>query len=305
MTVTFVLAGVFAWQLGPVLAGTPGAVPKAQHSVRGDLVPDLRQELGSQGMAPAPLEGGRPRSRKLVLVLHGGSFRPRSPRDLAERALAPLTDDAERLGLRLLAPVAPSSWLSGGYRASSERSAEASDPATLWASPAGETLVLHLIAEELRQKRADPRRIYLAGHGAGATSALELAARHPQLFAGLALWSGTPAPLWQRGDGAAQGASVASVEPKVVGLVGDPVPALATVPVYLWTGAQDGILDRKALAMFVQQMQGQLDAGAGHVFQWTEQPGAHDYGPQGPGAGLQFLRDRKKAKPRKAQGSSR
>jgi len=266
------------------------------------LVRAAEPSVHDDASRPLALEGGRSTSRALVVVLHGGSYRARAPEDLAQRALQALDDEARRLGLRLLAPLAPDELLSSGE--------PGTDPATPWSTRRGEEQVLALVEQEVAARRADPARIMLAGHGAGATSAVRLAARHPQRFAAVALWSGTPEPLWDGVPGAPPSGSLiggagepehdaasrpAAAGPTVIGLVDDPVPALASVPVYLWSGHEDRSLDRQALALFVGQMREQQALGRGHELHWEHGPGEHDYGP-GPRRGLQFLRDRGRAR---------
>ncbi len=254
-------------------------------------------------VAPEVVEGGRLSSRRLVVVLHGGSWRPRTPRDLAERAVEPLDDAARELGLRLLAPVAPESWFGRTTPHAVVADARpvpdappdpthfAGDAATVWATPEGEARVLELVEREVARRRADPRRVYLAGHGAGATAAVHLAARHPDRFAAVAMWSGTPSPVWAPpADGGSR--------PRVVGLAEEPVPRLAEVPVYLWTGAQDDVLDRATLRRFVERMRDHATRGLGHELRWVEEPGGHDLGPGGPREGLAFLKAKRKPKRR-------
>src|SRR5262245_28096245 len=57
--------------------------------------------------ADAPLVGGRPNGRALVVALHGGSWTGRTPPQLAERLRTELDGEARRAGLRLIVPVAP------------------------------------------------------------------------------------------------------------------------------------------------------------------------------------------------------
>ncbi len=218
------------------------------------------------------LEGGRERSRILIVVLHGGSWKPTPALELARRALRELDDDARQLGLRLLAPVAPPSAVDPG---------EDFDPSLPWLTPAGEDTVLRVVREAVgKGGRTDPLRIHLAGHGSGATAAIHLAARYPDLFAGVAAWSGTPSPLW-------------NAERRVVGLVDDPVPKLNPVSVYLWTATDDPVLDRGALARFVDGMVRQRAGGDGAPWLWEQGEGHHGYGP-GPEAGLRFLKQQRR-----------
>jgi len=212
--------------------------------------------------ADAPLVGGRVNSRALVIVLHGGSWTGRTPPQLAERMRAELDGEARRAGLRLVVPVAPD----GG---------EDDEWQVPWLTAAGEALVLRVITDEVEAGRVDPRRIHLAGHGAGATGALHLAARHPELIAGVAAWSGAPSPLWDE-------------ERHVVGLAGDPVAGLREVAVYLWTGSDDEHLDRAALALLTDGLRRQRDGPRSRPLLIESGAGGHGYGP-GPRAGLRFL----------------
>jgi len=228
-------------------------------------VPALLPPPGSPLDEP-PLVGGRTNARALVVALHGGSWTGRTPRQLAERLLAELDGEARRAGLRLVVPVAPSN----------ERDEQWQVP---WLTPQGEADVLSVLSSELESGRADPRRLHLAGHGAGATAALHLAARHPELIAGVAAWSGTPAPLWDEGG-------------RVVGLVDDPVAGLAEVSVYLWTGADDPHLDRAALELLTSGLRRQREGG-GQPLLIESGAGGHGYG-ESPRAGLRFLAEQRK-----------
>lgn len=211
------------------------------------------------------LEGGKERSKSLVIVLHGGSWRPRPAVQLARSALEALSAEARRRKLRLLAPVAPIQCRT----------------TVPWLEGPGEALVLDLIDREVDAGRAHADRVYLAGHGSGATAALVLASRHPQRFAAVAAWSGTPPPLW----GETQ---------EVVGLAPDPVPGLKGVPVYLWSGNEDPVLDREALRFFVESMKDAADLDSSYELDWDRGPGGHDYGEEGPREGLKFLRARRR-----------
>jgi len=248
--------------LGQVSAGVP-------------VMPAHSSDLALSGGAPAPwpgggrddgvLEGGKARSKALVVVLHGGSWRPRAPAELARSALDALSTEARKRKLRLLAPPAPE-----GCRSS-----------VPWIEPTGDALVLALVESEVEAGRAAADRVYLAGHGSGATGALILAARHPEKFAAVAVWSGTPPPLWNE-------------DRQVVGLAPDPVPDLRGVPVYLWTGDDDPVLDRSALRLFVKGMQAEALLDRAFVLHWDHGPGGHDYGKAGPRLGLKFLQARRK-----------
>ena len=227
---------------------------------------------------PAALEGGRRGARTVVVVLHGGSFRPREPDELARRARDALDADAKRLGLRLLVPVAPAELLAAS------RTAGLGSP---WASAAGRELVLALLDAERAHRRLDPRRVHLAAHGAGVAAAVHLAAAHPRRFAGLALWSGTPEPLWERTEDGGR---------RLVGLAGDPVPRLSGVPVYLWTGDEDELLDRAVLERFVTGMRAAAREDGGRTrLRRAHGPGGHDHGP-GPREGLRFLKSLPRAR---------
>jgi pimeloyl-ACP methyl ester carboxylesterase len=232
---------------------------------------NIAPPLGAVGAWPGGdrddgiLEGGKTRSKALVVVLHGGSWKPKSPAELARSALDALSSEARKRKLRLLAPPAPAECRSS----------------VPWIEPAGEALVMALIVSELQAGRAVADRVYLAGHGSGATAALVLAARHPEKFAAVAVWSGTPPPLWDENR-------------QVVGLAHDPVPYLRGVPVYLWTGDDDPILDREALRLFVDGMQAEAQLDRAYVLHWDHGSGRHDYGAAGPRQGLKFLQARRK-----------
>ncbi|MGQ0553454.1 MAG: PHB depolymerase family esterase [Planctomycetota bacterium] len=223
--------------------------------------------------SPTPLVGGQERSRALLVALHGGSWKGRAPQQLAERLLRDFTGEARRAGLRLLVPIAAAA--DGGVSANAEAGGDPvgqSGWSVPWTSAAGQAQVLELITAELRSGRIDARRIYLAGHGAGATGALQVAARNPEVFAGVAVWSGTPAPLWDEHQ-------------QVIGLVDDPLPGLRGVPVYVWSGTDDEALDRGALALLLAGLREPRSAPV----LIESGLGGHGLGP-GPRAGLQFLR---------------
>ncbi len=260
-------------------------------------------------LAPGVLEGGRPRSRALLVALHGGSFSDSDPLHLAERCREALDAAARSEGLRLLVPVAPvpaealpetgerapaSAPLPGDgtprvaparvspARVSPARTASEGYQVP-WLLPEGEDLVLALIDAEIKARRADSTRIYLAGHGAGATGALMFAARHPERVTAVAAWAGTPPPLWD-------------ARRRVVGLMDNPVAALESVPVYLWTARDDVLLDRAALQLFTRGLAVQRPAPRLLI---DDESGGHGYGAAGPGPGLRFLHaQRRKEVPR-------
>ncbi|GEM_PF-2034764 len=241
-------------------------------SCLGLLCPEPLSLSGGSASLSAPgdredgaLEGGKERSKALVIVLHGGSWRPRPAVQLARSALEALSTEARRRKLRLLAPLAPVQCRT----------------TVPWLEAPGEALILDLIDREVASGRAHADRVYLAGHGSGATAALVLASRHPQRFAAVAAWSGTPAPLWDETQ-------------EVVGLAPDPVPGLKGVPVYLWSGNEDPVLDRAALRFFVEGMQEAADLDSSYELKWDRGPGGHDYGEDGPREGLKFLRARRR-----------
>ena len=224
------------------------------------------------GDPPAVLEGGLPGSHALVVALHGGSFGDRPPADLARRLLTDLSSEARVAGLRLLVPIAPAA----------PDAPDAEHFVVPWPQPDGEALVWSLVRRETAARRADPGRILLAGHGAGATGALTLAARHPELVAGVAAWSGTPEPLWDD-------------QHRVIGLAEPVVAGLRDVPVFVFTARDDPNLDRAALGLLVEGLRAQEHAtGTSHLV-WLEGEGGHGFGKTGPARGLRFLRDAGKA----------
>lgn len=213
---------------------------------------------------PLCLHGGSRGASALVIVLPGGSFRGASAEERARRALGEVSHDARRLRLAVLVPLPPE------------------DEATSvpFLEPAGETLVLTLLDEALEDTRLDPDRVTLAGFGAGATAALGLAAKHPRRFAAVAVWSGTPPPLWERRpDGGRE----------LVGLAGDPVAGLGGVPVYLFTAEDDRVLDRACLALFVDGMRTAAARDPAWSLTWEQGRGGHAFGAKGPWKGLRFL----------------
>ncbi|MHC5211596.1 MAG: alpha/beta hydrolase-fold protein [Planctomycetota bacterium] len=223
---------------------------------------------GGPALVPDVLEGGRSRSRVLVIALHGGSWSGHSPRHLAERLRDELDAPVRRQGMRLLVPVAPALEQGRTWQVP-------------WVQPAGEAAVLSLLQQELAADRVLPDRVSLAGHGAGATGALTVAARHPDLFAAVAAWSGTPSPVWGP-DG------------RVVDLLDDPAEGLWRVPVYLWTGTDDEHIDRDTLRLFVNRLRNAAEQRGGPGLTWEQGPGGHGYGPRGPEPGLVFLKGRRK-----------
>jgi poly(3-hydroxybutyrate) depolymerase len=256
-----------------------GAPTRTRTTARRAPAPPPRER--AERAAPPVLEGGARSSRALVIALHGGSWKDPDPGRLAERCLDDLSDAARRAGLRLLVPVAPAPEAGGGREHVYQ---------VPWLLPEGEALVLALIEGECAGRRADPARICLAGHGAGATGALVLAARHAGRIAGVAAWSGTPAPLWDE-------------HRRVIGLVDDPVPALRDVPVYLWTARDDPWLDRAALGLFTRGLEAQRQAPApgaartADLLLVADETGGHGYGVAGPAAGLRFLKAQRRPQP--------
>ena len=228
--------------------------------------------VGEDGSAPHYLQGGLEGSRALVVALHGGSWKRTAPKTLAERALRDLSSDARRTKLRLVVPIAPKEASTPDLH---------QDGTVPWISPVGEETVLTLIHQEVAFGRADPARIYLAGHGSGATAALMLGARHPEIFAAVAAWSGTPSPLWNE-------------EREVIGLLEDPAEGLTHLPVYLFTSKEDEVLDRDALRLFVKGMEAREGEDLSAPFLWHQGKGGHDFGSAGPGRGLRFLRSFRK-----------
>lgn len=223
---------------------------------------------------PIVLEGGRSGSRGLVIALHGGTWTGKPARERADRLKTDLSADARRASLRLLVPVAPEPGEPGAGKHGQPWHVP-------WLSPEGDALVLALIEQELESGRADPRRVYLAGHGAGATGALMLAARHHDLIAGVAAWSGVPSPLWDENR-------------RVIGLTEDVVAGLRRVPVYLWSGEDDEVIDRETLGFFVRAMRQQAEQLDGAELRWEQGPGEHGFGAQGAGCGLRFLKKQRK-----------
>ena len=233
----------------------------------------LPTAAGDDPSPPAALEGGLPGSHALVVALHGGSFGGRPPAELARRLLTDLSSEARAAGLRLLVPIAPAV----------PDAVDAEHYVVPWLQPDGEALVWSLVRRETASRRSDPGRILLAGHGAGATGALTLAARHPELVAGVAAWSGTPEPLWDD-------------QHHVVGLAEPVVEGLRDVPVFLFSARDDPILDRTALGLLVEGLRAQEQATGTAQLVWLEGEGGHSFGKAGPARGLRFLRDAGKAR---------
>lgn len=277
-TALIVLLGLLfaAAPVAPVVPGAgPAAAPVAAVCAPLGIAPDVESRLDDTG----PLIGGDPHSRALVVALHGGSWTGQSPRQLAERMLRELSGEARRARLRLVVPIAPPSGSDDEWQVP-------------WLSPEGEATVLRVIATERETQRLDARRVCLAGHGAGATGALHLAARHPELFAGVAAWSGVASPLWDQ-------------DQRVVGLVGDPVRALRDVAVYVWTGSDDEHLDRSALELLTSGLRQQRTARDSPPLLIESGEGGHGYGP-GPRTGLRFLAEQRQraSRPPKSPGAS-
>jgi pimeloyl-ACP methyl ester carboxylesterase len=233
------------------------------------LVCAVATALAGDESGPVVLEGGRSGSKALVIALHGGTWSGKPPRERAERLRTDLSSDARRAGLRLLVPVLPEQLETDEHRH------------VPWLSPEGEALVLALIEQEVESGRADELRVHLAGHGAGATGALMLAARHHDLVAGVAAWSGVPSPLWDE-------------ERRVVGLVEDVVRGLRRVAVYLWSGMDDETLDRDTLRWFTNALRAQREQLDGAPLLLEQTAGEHGFGEQGPAKGLRFLKKQRK-----------
>ena len=243
------------------------------------LAPPAAPAAGDHPSPPAALEGGLPGSRTLLVALHGGTFTDRPPLELAQRLLTDLSSEARAAGLRLLVPVAPPA----------PAAPEAERYVVPWLRPDGEALLWSLVERERAAHRLAGERILLAGHGAGATGALTLAARHPDRVAAVAAWSGTPEPLWDD-----QHRVVALAEPVVAGL--------QSVPTFLFTARDDPVLDRRALTLFLEGLQAQATASpASAPFIHQEGEGGHGFGRQGPARALRFLRDHAKSPPRLKQ----
>ena len=229
------------------------------------LVSPLARPADAPVVLPVVLHGGLPGSRALVVALHGGSFRGRPPLERAQQLLAELSFDARRTGLRLLVPVAP-------------EPPSGEDYVSPWLLPEGEAMVWTLVAEETAARRADRTRVTLVGSGAGATAALTLGSRRPDLVAAVAAFSGTPAPLWDETR-------------RVVGLAQPVVEGLRKTPTFLFTARDDPLLDRDALRFFVDGMTRQKKERGGPGLTWVEGEGGHGFGTNGPARGLRFLRE--------------
>ena len=224
--------------------------------------------------APRVLEGGARRARTLVIVLHGNTATGRPAEERAAGLLAELDGAARAAGVRLLVPAGPAPDRPDGVG---------------WLQPEGESLVWGLVRRETASGRADRQRVSLAGHGAGGTAALTLAARHPERVAGVAAWSSAPAPVWDD-------------EGRVVGLVEDLVSGLARVPTWIWTARDDPLLDREALGQLLAGL-ARADASATRPverFRVEAAQGGHGLGSDGPREGLVFLaRQRRRQRPRR------
>lgn len=221
---------------------------------------------------PSSLLGGRKGGKALVVLLHGGSFSGVPSEELARRALQQVSTDARRLGLTVLAPVAPDGCSSS----------------VPFLEPAGEARVLAALDDVLAEGRVDPTRVTLAGHGAGGTAALTLAGRYKRRFAAVAVWSATPGPLLERMPDGGE---------RLLGLAPDPVPDLASVPVYLFTAEDDRWLDRRCLNLFVQGMETAAQVDPRWSLNWERGQGGHGYGARGPRPGLKFLAGHRRQEP--------
>jgi len=229
--------------------------------------------------APGPkvLEGGLAKSRALLVALHGSSRRFKSSEELARALLNELDAPARRAGVRVLVPVLPDAARGWRGRTEGRHGTLVHDGSVPWISPPGEAAVRELIDHALEHTRVDPERVGLGGHGAGGTAALLLAAREPERFSGLVLWSSSPAPLWDD-------------QQRVVGLAQDPVPRLRGLGLYLWTGDDDEILDRAAVALLLERWDAELQRDGGRAAIHEHGEGGHGFGKRGARRGLEAFK---------------
>ncbi|GJM20859.1 MAG: hypothetical protein DHS20C15_07740 [Planctomycetota bacterium] len=226
---------------------------------------------------PKVLEGGLRSSRAVLVALHGGSRRFKSSEELARALLNELDAPARRVGVRILVPVLPDE--ARGWRGETQgpQGVTVHDGSVPWISPPGEQAVRDLVTRAVERERADPERVGLAGHGAGGSAAILLAARDPQRFSGLVLWSTSPAPYWD-------------AQQRVNGLVEEPVPRLRGLGLYLWTGEDDEQLDRPAVALLLDGWAAEVKRAGGRSAIHEHGEGGHGFGKQGVRRGLKAFK---------------
>jgi polyhydroxybutyrate depolymerase len=113
--------------------------------------------------------------RPLIITLHSGGETPTG----MEYGIG-LDSAADRAGIYVAYPEGIGGYWNDGRPYSVARSGGVDD----------DQFVLDVLADALHRHHFDRNRVFLAGQGVGAALALQIAARHPQLFAGVVAVSG-------------------------------------------------------------------------------------------------------------------
>lgn len=158
--------------------------------------------VSHQPPLPGPATPGRSTNSNTVLILSGGNQRtylvhvpltaPAGPRPLIialhsggetpsgmEYGIG-LDSAADRAGIYVVYPEGIGGFWNNGRPYSVARSGGVND----------DQFVLDVLSDALHRDDIDRNRVFLAGQGDGAAMALQIAARHPDIFAGVAAVSG-------------------------------------------------------------------------------------------------------------------
>ncbi|GAB05513.1 poly(3-hydroxybutyrate) depolymerase [Gordonia amarae] len=167
-----------------VTPATAAPVAPGEPRATGDLrTGSLTTRAGTrefQVYVPRTLGPGRP----LIVWLHGASrVRHGDPREL--RRTSTLLIEADRLGYAVVAPRQ-------SLRADPAGTWRIVDPANLIRGSGEASIVAGIVRRSIRDLKADPARVYVAGHSAGGAMALDVAALYPELFAGISTSAGMP-----------------------------------------------------------------------------------------------------------------
>lgn len=95
--------------------------------------------------------------------------------------------EADRLGYAVVAPRQ-------SLRADPAGTWRIVDPANLIRGSGEASIIAGIVRHTIRDLKADPARVYVAGHSAGGAMTLDVAALYPELFAGVATSAGMPWP---------------------------------------------------------------------------------------------------------------